>query len=246
MKQIKSIREGVENLLKIKEITDAPTWEIVKAKEGELYDTVLVDGKAYPLFWWRFNSQQSTIHNYAKLINCVTAKLNLCSDKTEGIDRLMFREFDLAEWFMYSKIKYFNAFIKNSSANILVTMENENVVQLELGSTLVEGSEDQGKHTVWGKDGMVGDRVVSEKLRQQSLFVFTDSTRPYLYSDNTYDLYGLNRYEVDVAATVYNILIGNVDLNEWLDSAKRVTEYVRLARVSNDEGRKINASEVVL
>ena len=246
MKQITSIREGVENLLKIKEITNAPAWEIVKASNGELYDTVLVDGKAYPLFWWRYNSQQAAIRSNAKTIQCVTAKLNLCCDKTEGIDRLMFREFDLAEWFMYSKIKYFNAFIKNSSANILATMENENAVQIELGATLPEGCEDQGKHTVWGKNGMLGDRVVSEKLRQQSLYVFTDSPRPYLYSDNTYDLYGLNRYEVDVATTIYHILIGNVNLQEWQECAKRLTEYVRLAHVSNNEARKINASEVVL
>lgn len=244
MEQVKTIREGVEKLLNIVKLENVPTWDIVYASGNDLYDKLILNGEEYPIFWWRYNSQQAGLKSHSVIIESVTAKLNLCTLRSEGLDRLIFREFDLAEWFMNSEVNYFNAFINNTSANILVTMKNENAVQMELGATLPNGSEDQGKHTIWGKKGMTGDRVISEKLVQQSLFVFTDNPSPKTYSDNAFLLYGLNRREVDITTTVYHMIKGDVDLNEWNLKAKKLAEYVRLAHVSNNEVRKVTASEV--
>ena len=86
---------------------------------------------------------------------------------------------------------------------------------LELGATLPIGTEEQTRHTVWGREGMESTRVVSTNIRPQSVYLFTDKKEPYSYNDAIKELYGLSLRDANIAVAVYKMLTGKIDLN-WL------------------------------
>lgn len=241
MDKVTSVEEGVKKILAIYEKSIDVDWKIIKT--GELVDKIEIAGKQYPFFWWREDPQRAALKSNAASCKAVSCKFNALNCRSEGIDKLMYEEFELADWVLGSRIARLTCFEVGTSANILATYENERVVLFELGSTLPDGTVRQGRHSVWGEQGMGSDRVVSQKLASSAIYMFTDSPQPKEFNDEVIHLYGLEKNDVDRVACAYKMLTGETDYSDWSDRDARVRKYIRLAHRSAAEGRCVHVSE---
>ena len=63
---------------------------------------------------------------------------------------------------------------------------------------------------------MASDKVVSQKVSNESLYLFTqDSADPQVYNDLSLNMYGLNKTQVLKASMIIEILLGRRDISDW-------------------------------
>ena len=243
MQQINTIEQGVQAAFDEKRQKIEHDWKFVPASEGELTDTVIVDGDRIPLFWWRYDNQIFPLEELERNMNSVSCKLNTISTKSVGLDSLMIRHFDIAEWFLKSKVKKLNCYQKGNSAAVLLTMENEKVAMVEIAATLHKDLEEQGRMTIWGRNGMASNRVVSQKDAPQSIYVYHSDGRTETFNDLCRVLYGLDRLQVMKVCAIANILCGKYDVQEAKENIVRYEKYLAFAKLSAKENRPYTVKE---
>lgn len=241
MKKVTSVEEGIKITLAMNEIADKGNWRIINT--DDLVDVIEIDGRTYPFFWWREDSQLRIMKEMEQQIDSVSAKFDVINEAGQGLDKLMYRVFDEADWLIGSTIKKMMCFSNEKSMNILATYHNDKVVLFELGSTLASGTVNQGRRTVWGKQGMASDRVVSQKLASSAVYVFTDSNKAEEYNDEVMHLYGLEKDDVMRVSAAYKILAGETNIEECRETDIRIRKYIKLAKQSAQSGERIIVEE---
>lgn len=244
MKKVKTIEEGVEAILQDIEIVVNKPWQYLPATSEDLVDWIIFDGKKIPLFWWRYDNQIFPLEEKAEWINSVSCKLNTVTTREHGLERLIFRQCDIAEWFLKSQVKKLNCYQKGGAAEILLTMENKKVAILELAASLSSNTEEQGRLTVWGKQGLASNRVVSQKDLPQSIYVYKDDGSLDTYNDLCPTLYGLSRLDVIKVSAVVDILKGTCDVEEIQAAYERCQKYLEISKKSTAENRPFNVKEI--
>ncbi len=218
MKKCNTVAEGVAAILAVYDFAPQTEWQFIPAGDGDLSDTLVVDGVRTPLFWWRTDTQIVQMANLAPSRNPCSMKLNRTCTRKEGLRKLLYRELDIAELMLAAPVRDVMCMKNGRSMNVVATMENERVAVFELAATLHEGTREQGRHTLWGTDGMVSDRVVSQKLPAEALYLFTeDSPEPELYNDIFIYTYGLSMEDATKAACIAEILMGRRDVSAWTE-----------------------------
>ena len=241
MKKNYTIEDGVNSLFQVNGITDSPKWEFLPRTENDYTDKVAINGEVYPIFYWRHDPQIQAIMRNGKfnIGGSCSAKISGMIDKTYGLNAFLYKEIDNAEWILDSKIKKLTAFVNQNAANLLLKMENEKVAVLELAANLPEGTEEQTRHTVWGKMGLESTRVVSTKVKPQSVYLYTDRAEPYTFNDATLELYGLSSFDATLAVSIFKMLTGKVDL-EWLKLRdQQLRAYIDSVYESSNDGKSI-------
>jgi len=244
MKKCTTIEEGVANVLTVLQVEQTPQWQFVPAKEGELTDTLILDGEAYPLFWWRADPQVATMHDLAPTRDICSMKLNRTGSRSAGLERLLYKELDIAEFIMDTRVRTVMNFRNGNSMNMLCTMENDRVALFELAATLHDDSPEQGRHTFWGSNGMASDRVVSQKIPSEALYLFTQEKKePELYSDLFIYTYGLSRTDTIKAAAITEILLGRRSIRDWKARDAHYRCCMAAAAASAQQVRRITVKE---
>lgn len=233
MKRVTDIKEGVEIIKSLYEIKNDAKWEILPAGD-DLVEKIKFNGKVYPFFWWRFDPQMNNLYSRGGSIDPVSYKLTCMCERSRGLDWLIYRETDIAEWSLRSTAERVMCFRKGKSANVIITMKNKDVAVLELGATLPEGTVDQGRHTIWGQNGMGSDRVVSQKPASAAIYMYTDNPKPDTFNDEVLHLYGMEKEDVTKVAAVVEILRGNVDLDSWTKADVRLKKHLEICKKSNE------------
>ena len=117
--------------------------------------------------------------------------------------------------------------------NMLCTMENDRVALFELGATLHDDADEQGRHTYWGEEGMASDRVVSQKLPGRAVYLFTqDRPEPETFHDLFIYVYGLNRTDALKATCIAEILLGRRDISDWKEKDQHYRRCIAKAAES--------------
>lgn len=236
IKKCKTIEDGVQAVLDIYQCGSVPKWQYLPAGKEDYVDHLLLDGRKYPLFWWRFDTQIAALFQLSPERKPCSMKLNRACSKKQGLDRLMYKEIDIAEQTLKSDIVSIMNFQTGSSLNMLATMRNERVAVFELSATLHEDTSEQGRHSCWGECGMVSDRVVSQKLPSEAIYLFTDeSAVPTTYNDIFIYMYGLEKNEIVRAAAIAEILMGRVDISDW---ETRDAHYIACIDAAKKSGRR--------
>ena len=212
-----TVEDGVRSLLEVFGEKTDKSWQILPKGANDYVPKLKIGDKIYPIFYWREDPQIQAVMRNGKynIGGSCSAKISGQVELDYGIDGLLFKELDNAEWILDAEIKKLTAFYNQNAVNVTLKMSNEKVAVLELGATLPSGSEEQIRRTVWGKQGMESTRVVSTKIVPQAVYLYTDRKEPYTFNDATKELYGLTLSESNLAVTVYKMLTGKVDL-EWL------------------------------
>ena len=225
IKHCSTIEEGVQNALEIFGVTPKVAWRLIPAGEGAYTDTLELDGEAYPLFWWRCDPQVGSMYGKAPSRKICSMKLNRVAAKSQGLKKLLYKELDIAEFIMGTKVKTVMSFQNGNSMNMLATMENDRVALFELGATLHDETPEQGRHTYWGEEGMASDRVVSQKVASEAIYLFTEEAKDAeTFNDIFIYLYGLSRTDTLKATIIAEILMGRRSVADW---RQRDAHYIR-------------------
>lgn len=245
MVKCQSIEEGVANILRMVRATETPKWQFVPAKEGELTDMLILDGESYPLFWWRADPQVATMYDLAPTRDICSMKLNRTCSRSQGLEKLLYKELDIAEYIMRTRVRTMMNFRNGNSMNMLCTMENDRVALFELAATLHDDTPEQGRHTYWGSNGMASDRVVSQKLPSEALYLFTeDKPDPELYNDLFILTYGLGRTDTLRAACIAEILTGQRSIADWKERDAHYRHCIEVAEESAKTVARLCVEEV--
>ncbi len=237
MQTIDTIEQGVQAVFKDRGKEIDKQWKYLPAQGEELVDILVVDGEEIPLFWWRYDNQVFPLKNKEQNMDSVSCKLNTVSSKVNGLDRLLIRHFDIAEWFLKSSVRKLNCYRKGNSAEVLLTMENEKVAMVELAATLGENANEQGRMTIWGKKGMASNRVVSQKDMPQSIYVYDSEGNLQTYNDLCITLYGLSRMQVIKVAAITDVLCGNYDVAGSKQAMEKYKRYLDYSKRSAEENK---------
>ena len=245
MEKCLTIEDGVKNILKIFEKTP-PAWELIPAQAGEYTDTLVLEGERYPLFWWRTDPQVDMMQELAPERKICSMKLNRVCPKSWGLETLLYKELDIAEYIIGSRVRTVMNFRNGDSMNMLATMENERAALFELGATLHDGTDEQGRHTYWGEDGMASDRVVSQKLPGKAVYLFTqEQAQPETFHDIFIYVYGLNRTDALKATCIAEILLGRRSIADWQEKDRHYRACIARAAESAAQCRRLPVYEEV-
>ncbi len=241
MKICAGISEGVEAILKIYDRQAAP-WQY---ESGTLCDTLRLGDEALPLFWWRTDTQVAQMLALAPERKLCSMKLNRTCTKSEGIHRLLYRELDMAVQMLGAPVATVMCFQKPNSLAMIATLKNSCVAVFELAAVLCDGTPEQGRHTYWGADGMASDRVVSQKVPSEAVYLFTDgNTQAETYNDIFLHTYGLNKEDSVKAAAISEILMGRTDTSDWCTLDKHYRRCIDAAMRSAQTGKPVNVEDV--
>lgn len=244
MKKCYTIEDGVRAAEEVYRYSFDTDWKYVPAEDGELVDKLILNGEEYPFFWWRTDTQITSMRGMAAPRKLCSMKLNRSCPKSEGLERLMYRELDIAEQMLGSEISKIMCFRNGSAANMIGTTESERVAIFELAAVLNDETAEQGRHTYWGEDGMASDRVVSQKLASEAVYLFTeDKAEPETYNDIFIYMYGLSKNDVVKAAAIVGILKGTVDISDWKAKDAHYRECIKAAAESATSGRRIEVKK---
>lgn len=245
MEKCLTIEDGVKRVLKIYNMETECDWEYIPAADGDLTDTIKINGVDYPLFWWRSDTQVMSLYEKAPERRICSMKLNRTCTKSYGMDRLTYQELDIAEFIMHSKVKSLMCFDNGCARNLLATMENETVAIFELAAVLNDQTAEQGRHTYWGQDGMASDRVVSQKVASESIYLFSEDKKdPEVFNDIFIYMYGLNKTDIVKASCISEILMGWIDISTWKEKDAHYRQCLDTAYASDRMCKRMTISEV--
>lgn len=245
MDKINTIEEGVASIYAKNEFGEVPNWKLIAKKDGEFTDHVEIDGKIYPVFAWRGDPQICYVANNARgnMGSCCSLKISGAISKDFGLDNFLYKEFETAEWALNSEIKHLTAFINDNSCNVIARMENDKVAVLELGANLPVGAEEQTRHTAWGTKGMASSRIISQKVRSQTVYLFNDGPTPTTYNDEMTALYGLSHDDCSKTVVIASMLLNKIDYKLWNDKHEKLVGYVKAAHLSAETGERVIVKE---
>lgn len=242
MEKVTSIEQGIAQYFKLDERGEPKKYKLIKKKDGEFTDFIELDGKVYPVFSWRSEPQTASVANSAKnrMGDSCSLKISGAVPKDFGLDRFLYRELDVAEWVLDSKIKHLTAFVNKNAANVIVRTENDKVAVLELAASLPVGAAEQVRHTAWGTVGMASDRVVSNKIRPQGVYYYNDvDPVPTTFNDDLYYMYGLNQDDTAEAVCILQMLIGAFSGEEFLKKDEQLKKYIKAVYLSAETGERV-------
>lgn len=240
MKKIDTIEQGVKSALELYEKDPCVKWNIVGLDENRYTDGLILEEKEYPLFWWREDAQVSALIDGAPSRKTCSIKINSSVKKSYGLKRLMYREFDIAEQIARSTIAAVTCFINGKSANIIATMANGIVACFELAACLNEQTDDQGRRSFWGQNGMMSDRIVSHKLSGEEIYLFTDDKKtPETFTDLFIHMYGLDKEAIYKSTYVARVLMNEIDISNVFETDDRLKRCVKAAFDSAETGSRI-------
>ncbi len=238
MEKVTSIREGVVKLLTIRG-REVPAFSLEPRKEGEYVDTLVWNGNRIPLFDSRYDPRIRHIAGYGKKTEDNSA-LNVYSfvGRDVSLDRLMYRELDIAEYILHSKIRKITAFVNRNAANIIAITENGTSANLDLGNTMAPGAHYQCQHRLITSHGMANDLSVTDMTVQHQVYVF-GAEGTAVYDDDEYYLYGLDEAEVAKVLTIHGILTGQQKWDNWADNNRRYRDMIAAVYESDRQGKSV-------
>ena len=241
MEKCMTIEDGVKAALSVYHFVPDVSWEYIPAKETDLTDWLLLDGEAYPLFWWRSDTQIRALLERAQSRKLCSMKLNRSGAKQDGLDRLTYKEMDIAELMLQSAIEKVMCFRKEHSLDMLATMENGCVAVFELGAVLHENTTEQGRHIYWGQAGMASDRVVSQKVASEAIYLFCEEEeKATVYNDIFVYMYGLDKTAATKAACIAEILMGWMNISDWKSKDQHYRRCIEAAKESARSVTRVN------
>lgn len=215
---INSVEEGVKRLFELKKEDFIP-FTLVR---GKRYKEIKLEGKSIPLFVSRYYPKWARIKGLNVLGSpcAITGYFVSCS----SLEEIMFREFDLCEWWLESEISRLTVYRNGDSANVLLSFKIDTTANLQLHSA--KCGSPQFKHELFTTGGMASDRAVDTLIAQGALNVYTCEGHEQ-YTDVDINLYGLDEWQINEVYCIYNTLKESSD--ELRARAERLNRIVDLA-----------------
>jgi hypothetical protein len=151
---------------------------------------------------------------------------------------ILYREFDLAEWLLRSRICSIAASITGPIANGIVRLTNDVVCGIESGAGLPPGTAMIDRHELIAGRGVACDRGVDTQIPQDSVYAFT-AEGTARYTDADAELFGLEPGEVPLVRAAYETLLHPERADFLRQQHRRLAALVRLAFESDRRGQRL-------
>ena len=240
---VKTVEEGIERLFRLGQKDPVPVC-YHKAGPTDWFDVLETGGKCIPLLKWRycppFHTLRENFRNgtVSLLGHPSTIKSSNFAPCTEPMTRLLCREFDLAEFFVDSKIVSVMGYGTEQAANFLCRLENGVMFNLEAAVTMPEDAHREGKHTLFTDNGMISDLAADKMVATDLVHVFRKDAAPTSYDDSDVNLFGLTREEQDICYAAYALTTGVESIEQWIAQSEHLAHLVRAALETLHTGRK--------
>ncbi len=239
--KVASVEDGVRRLLTIRDM-EAPDFSVANKPEGEHVDVLTLSGKRIPLLAWRYEPRMNSLRNYGQKAVKENCCLNASSfvGKDVDISDVIYKELDIAEYLLGEPIVKVTAFMNGAACNLIAKTESGMQANLELGATMAPGTIPQFQHRLITKHGMANDKGVNDLVEQSGVYVFSDSdTRPVVYDDGEYYLYGLSVEESVTCTYVLAIIKGTVLADSIIEQDKHLRTLVDAVYESARLGKSV-------
>lgn len=242
MKKIHTIDEGLERLFCAGQRASVP-FLYRKAQQEDRYDVLILDGEAYPLFSWRYHPKYHTLMATLPILGAPSTVKSLdFSPSTNTMAQELFRELDLVEFFLSGDIVSIMGYGTQQAANFIVRLNNGTIANLELSVTMPPEAGRESKHTIFTNNGMVTDMVTDNVIIQQQVHLFNNGKDPVAFTDHDPNLFGLTLEDQNICYTIYALIDGREDRQEWKNRLSHLNHLVDGALACLETGEKFIAS----
>lgn len=200
-----------------------------------------MDGTCIPLLPWR---NERRFVELKRLVDSRTVEpVSMCrfactsSGAPMGLDAILYREFDLAEWLLGSPITTLHASVTaGRAANAVVRLASGVVCSIEASTTLPAGSRPDilDRHELIAQRGVASDRVVDTQVPQSSIYTFTGQGSER-FTDTDAELFGLEADDVNLVRAAYELAAEPGRKDALLAQHERLAALVQLAHQSDRE-----------
>ena len=118
---------------------------------------------------------------------------------------LLYREFDLIEWLTGQNITRLYATAAPRAMNVVARLADGVIASIEVGTSLPKGKAIEDRHELIARRGVASDRVVDTQLRQESVYIWSDTQRAS-YTDVDHELFGLDEQQVALVRAAFDAL----------------------------------------
>lgn len=241
MKKITTIEEGVESLFRAGQRASVP-FVYRKAGREDRFDCLILDGESYPIFTWRYHPKYYTLRTSLPMLGKLSTVKSLdFAPRSRTMAQELFRELDLVEFFLSSRIISIMGYGNRQAANFIVRLENGTIANLELSVTMPAEAGRESKHTIFTTNGMVTDMVADNVIIQQQVHLFNSGKDPVAFTDHDVNLFGLELEEQNICYAIYALIDQREDRNEWRDRIPHLNKLVDEALSCLDTGKKYQA-----
>lgn len=240
MYQIHTIEEGMQRLFEAGQRSPVD-FQYVEADSSAICDYVIVNGEKLPLLTWRYSPKNNTIFNTIRtqLGKKSTLKSLNFAPNTRTMAQELFREFDLAEFFIGSKMISVMGYGNEKAANFIARFENDAILNLEISVTMPAEAKREFKHTLYTTNGLVSDMVIDNVVIHDQVHLFNDGKNPIAYTDFDSSLFGLTLDQQDICYAIYGLIDGREDKEAWKQQEPHVEALVAGALESLKTGKKV-------
>ena len=246
VEKILTVEDGVKKLLSIREIPHPEKMEMHYKTEEELVDTLVLGEDRIPLPYWRYEFRIFSMNEYGKENPDDNCMLNVYSyvGKHETLLQHLYRELDIAEFLLCSRIKKVTAFKNGDACNLIAVTEAGTTANLELGATMAPGTINQCQHRLLTTRGMACDRPVESMVAESSTYLFaSDSVTPREFNDLEYYLWGLGADDVVRVTYIQDIIKNNVNVAAIKENDAHLRRVIAAVLKSDEIGDTVVVEE---
>ncbi len=200
---------------------------------------IVINGKEMPLFPWR---AERRFMEFKNLVDTGATKgistMRVCHIDRCGKDLfdILYREIDICEWVLNSKIAEIFAIKNDKAMNIIAKTDKGYICSFELAATLDKDAEVIDKHEIIAEKGVICDRAVDTQIPQSSIYVLKSNGENITFTDVDAELYGMDQKDCAKIRNAFDIAKGNLD---YQDNGIHLEAIVAAARKSAETLRNI-------
>lgn len=208
-------------------------------KNGTITETgeLKTEGKYFKLLPWRMERrfiELKKIITNGTLEDISTLRFANISEYGTSLDKLIFREFDLCEFFAGSPVtEIFAVFHKDKTMNAIVKLENGCSCSIECSVMLPKGTMPIDRHEIIARRGVASDQLVDSQVPQSSIYEFT-SVNTKRFTDVDFEIFGFSQNEVSIVRSAFNLLKNSISGEEHNSQFNHVSKLVDMAKKSNE------------
>lgn len=211
-------------------------WNI--EKDGR----ISVDGIIYKPMPWRYDRKMCSLRHLAYEYDAVSDirsyKATIVESKNEDIYELLYRELDLCQWILNDKIVNIYA-LENAGKTIsVIGKTKKNIIYaIDIGTTLSDESTPVTRHEIVGREGVISDRCVDERIPTMAMYVFEeDKITPTSYMDPDFFVDGLIPEEIFTLEYMTDVISRKEIREEMTKAHHELLESMNCVKVSAKTG----------
>lgn len=201
-------------------------------------------GQTLMLLPWRTERRFTELKNIAlngTLEDISTLRFcAISSGSSSALDQLLYRKFDLCEYFGGADIKsLFAVFNGKNAANVIVKLADGLNCSVECSVMLPPGTEEIDRHEIIARRGVASDRAVDTQIPQSSIYAFTGNGEKR-FTDTDSELFGFVPQAINLVRAAFAVLSDPGTGKTWNKQHEKLLRIVAAAKESDKTQKPVS------